>query len=146
MNPTLETVLWVAGAIITISTAIGIITKYLKSQISKIATEVSKEIDGKTLSEVQKDLKDITDKLRELANNTSNYHSNTDKMLTCIARDRINQAHTFYMAQGSIDNHSMFTLEDLYKSYTDLGGNGQVHTQIEALRDLYTECSKRCVK
>lgn len=145
MSTTLETILWIAGAIITITTAAGIITKYLRSQISKIATDVSKEIDGKTLEEVRKDLEQITNKLNSLGDNVAGYHIKTDEMLTSMARDRINQAHTFYIEQGSIDDHSMFTLEELYKSYTALGGNGQVHTQIESLRNLYSECCKRRV-
>ena len=143
MSHTLEIILYVAGAIITISSAAGIITKSLKGRISKIATEVSKEIDNKTLEEVKKDMKEISDQLNKLNQNTSQYHKNTDKMLASLARDRINQAHAFYIEHGSIDDHSMFTLEELFKSYTKMGGNGQVHTQMETLRDLYKESCKK---
>ena len=42
------------------------------------------------------------------------------------------QAHDYFRSKGSIGKYSLSTLEDLYKSYKELGGNGMAAKLVEA--------------
>lgn len=57
--------------------------------------------------------------------------------LMSIIRDRINQAHSYYMSIGRIERHALFILEDMFKVYeTKLGGNSFVKDLMADLRKL----------
>lgn len=136
-NETLNTILWICGGIATISTAIGIITRYFRKHVIVISKEVANEVGDTLVNKVTLTLDEIKEKLDNFEDNLNSYEKSTDEMLMGIARDRLNSAYDYYMQLGRIDDHSMFTLEELYKSYEIRGGNGQVQVQMENLRDLY---------
>lgn len=44
--------------------------------------------------------------------------------LIAILRDRISQMYYYYMEKGYISQHSLESLNSMYKAYKSLGGNG----------------------
>ena len=140
-NETLNIIIWVCGGIATVSAAIGIIARYFKKKVVVISKDVANEIGDTLVQQVRITLDEIKTKIDTLDANFEEFQSTTNEALLGTARDRINQAYDYYMQLGTIDDHSMFTLEELYKSYIKLGGNGQVQVQMENLRDLYKKSS-----
>jgi len=53
-----------------------------------------------------------------------------------LLKDRIIQAHGYYMERESWPLHAMESVLDLYKQYKALGGNGAIERVIEELRRL----------
>ena len=50
--------------------------------------------------------------------------------------DRITQAHGFFMERGNISKHSFASLEDMFRQYEKLGGNGFICHLMEEIREL----------
>lgn len=141
-NQVSEIILWIASAIVTISAAIGVLVSFFRKQVTRISMDVTKTVDTEIKNSINDELQYIKGGLKSLETSIMSNQKSTDSMLLSLARDRLNQAHKLYMEEGSIDDHTMFTLEELYKEYEKLGGNGQVKVQIEQLRELYRTCSK----
>lgn len=53
-----------------------------------------------------------------------------------LVKDRIVQAHDYFVGKGSIGKYSIATLEELFAEYEKLGGNGFVHGLMEEIREL----------
>ncbi len=53
-----------------------------------------------------------------------------------LVKDRIVQAHDYFVGKGSIGKYSLATLEELFGEYERLGGNGFVHGLMEEIREL----------
>ena len=51
-------------------------------------------------------------------------------------RDRIVQAHDYFSEKGCIGKYSLSSLEDMFRCYTELGGNEFVHSLMEEIRKL----------
>lgn len=141
-NQVSEIILWIASAIVTISAAIGVLVSFFKKQVTRISMDVTKTVDTEIKNNINQELQYIKDELQSLKTSIKSNQESTDSMLMSLARDRLNQAYKVYMEDGSIDDHTMFTLEELYKEYEKRGGNGQVRVQIDQLRELYRKCSK----
>lgn len=135
----LETVIYFAGIVITLTTALTIVVKYLKKQISGVAKEVTLETE-KTLL---KDIKMISDNLTEFKESYEKDKVDTEKILMTLAQDRVNQAHKHFMTINEIDPHSMFIIEQLYDTYKLRGGNGNMDRQMCDLRKLASETAAR---
>lgn len=136
MDISLDTILYICGAIVTISGAAVIINKLLKKTIENTTKD--------SISKAMKDNQKILNcQIKELKCSLDNHISSNDNdnkvvrsALLSITRDRINQAHDYYMRKGFIGAHSLFAVEELYTSYKQLGGNSFVDRQMEDIRDL----------
>ena len=132
----LNQLLYFAGAIATISAAIGIITKVTK----KIITNTVKDSFEKSLDKYSETfdskIKDLNDAIQEFITNQNLYNNQIRKALLNSTRDRINQAHDYYVRKKFIGAHSLYVVEELYSSYKELGGNTFIDRQMEDLRNL----------
>ncbi len=135
-NPTFNIILYIAGGVITLSSAIGIITKLFKKSVIGVSKNLIRETNDNYTQIVNLTTKDIKETLDTFIAASNEHDALIEAALMNLARDRINQAYSFYMNEGEIGEHSLFTLEELYKNYTQLGGNSHTHTQMEQLRKL----------
>ena len=55
-----------------------------------------------------------------------------------LLRDRLYQAHSKYTAEGEFPIHARENVEELYKCYTALGGNGTVKNLVHEMNVLPT--------
>lgn len=60
----------------------------------------------------------------------------TELGIQALLRDRIIQAYYHYADRGWITLHGLENVEELYKQYHALGGNGTVTKLVEDLREL----------
>lgn len=56
--------------------------------------------------------------------------------LKFLIQDRIVQAHDYFTKKGSIGKHSLSTIENLYKIYKLLKGNGFIEELMNDLHEL----------
>ena len=78
----------------------------------------------------------LTNQLQSLSESQSDTNAKLEASLLASTRDRINQAHDYYLKKGFIGTHSLFIVEELYSSYTALGGNSFITHQMEDIREL----------
>lgn len=126
----------IASAIATIAAAVGIISKYLKKTLNKQIKESMEESSGEYKKYFNEELLELKNTIQSYIENQHEQNEQVRKCLLSSTRDRINQAHDYYMRKGFIGAHSLFVVEELYTSYKQLGGNSFVDRQMEDIRDL----------
>lgn len=129
-------ILSIAGFIITMSATTVILVRIVKNTIVKYSKE---SIDSSIKIAVDKFDQEITKLRDELKLFIKDKNDLDNKLKIAMMRnikDRINQAHDYYMSKGYIGNHTMSILEELFSSYTDLSGNDFIHSEINDLREL----------
>jgi ElaB/YqjD/DUF883 family membrane-anchored ribosome-binding protein len=130
-------ILYVCGGIITISGALSIIiNKVVKKTIIKYSKETIDESFKTFTCSFDEDIKDLRDKLEEFIKQSNETDSKLRKATMRSVKDRLNQAHNYYMAKGYIGDHTMSILEELYSSYHELDGNDFIHNLMDDLRRL----------
>lgn len=136
MNINLDIILYIATAIITISSTVGILNKILTRTIENTTKEVISKEMKETNEKLDKQISEMRDYLNSYIESNNSENKLMRDTLLAMARDRINQAHIFYVQNGYIGAHSMAVLEDLYSSYHKLGGNGFVSKEMNDIREL----------
>ena len=132
----LEVLVSICASIVTVSGAVTVIWKILskniKQQFDELIETSVKELD----SRFSQDLDSIKEKLDIQSEENVSMVKQVSEALLNITRDRINSAYEHYIKKDYIDAHTMFTLEEVYKSYVALGGNSFVQEQMLELRKL----------
>ena len=132
----LEVLVSICASIVTVSGAVTVIWKILskniKQQFDELIETSVKELD----SRFSQDLDSIKEKLDTQSEENVSMVKQVSEALLNITRDRINSAYEHYIKKDYIDAHTMFTLEEVYKSYVALGGNSFVQEQMLELRKL----------
>lgn len=59
--------------------------------------------------------------------------------IQALLRDRIIQAHNYYLDKGHCPIYAKENVEEMYKRYHNLGGNGTMTTLYESLMEMPTE-------
>lgn len=142
-----ELLIQICSIIASVSAAVGIIWKIAKKAIvegakDSIESSVSKSAklqeDRLQALETKLDtqMQNLDEKLDAFISSQVTSNEVTKQALLSTTRDRINEAHTLYMSKGFIGSHSLFVIEELYKSYKILGGNTFVDRQMEDIRGL----------
>jgi len=132
--------------IITVSGAIAVLWKILSKNIKEQSTDLIDKSVKEMTKKFSKDLDEIKEKLDEQIKKNLEVSERVDNALLAVARDRINSAYEYYMRHGCIDRHTMFTLEEVYKSCIALDKNEVenqfVLSQMQELRELYNQGNK----
>lgn len=126
----------ICGAIGSIAAAVGIISKFLKKTLTKQIKESMEESHAQYVACTNKELTELKQSIENYINSQNEQNEQVRKCLLSSTRDRINQAHDYYMRKNFIGSHSLFVVEELYTSYKQLGGNSFVDRQMEDIRDL----------
>lgn len=158
MDEILKYIQLAASLICSVSAASAIIVKILKKTLTKVTKETIdvqmtsvKQEQKKNIHSLESTMHDtlnemklsmdtqiatLTTQLQALSDSQSDVNDKLKASLLASTRDRINQAHDYYMRKGFIGAHSLFIVEELYSSYTALGGNSFITHQMEDIRDL----------
>lgn len=116
----LKTIGGAAGALITLTTLWGLVSKKPKLWLKNTISEQNKE-DNLELKEL---MKSIDEKL----------HSNNATMV-CLLRHSITDIYQEYKEKKEIPAHVKQDLCSLYEDYHARGGNSYVHTIYEEMMD-----------
>lgn len=156
-------IMTIAGAATILNRLIkSTIQKYSKEAIEASIKTVLETTD-KSITDLCNNFNDSMKSLRESTNATmkdltNKFENNLDELKTKIdtyikdgrdndevfreslmslIRDRINQAHSYYMNVGKIDRHALYILEDMFNVYDKkLHGNSFVEDLMADLRKL----------
>lgn len=142
MQINLDIILYICGAIVSIATTAGIISKYFTKIIKKNIKESIDESMKTCQSETDKKIAELKDVLETHIENSDGSNDLIKDVLLSLTRDRINRAHSYYMSKEEIGTYTLSTLEDLYSSYLKLGGNSFIHKEMEDLRGLKVVCAE----
>lgn len=158
MDDLLKYIQLAASLICSVSAASAIIVKILKKSLIKVTKEAIdaqmttiKQTQQQSIKSLESKMQDklddmksssdaqmttLANQLQSLSDSQSDTNSKLKASLLASTRDRINQAHDYYMRKGFIGAHSLFIVEELYSSYTALGGNSFITHQMEDIREL----------
>jgi len=129
-------IVWICGAIVALSGAIVVVRKAIASKITAVTSDVIKESMTECSQKMQEKLTEMNDALQNFIKESRDSDELAKENMLANARYTINNAHALYCDRGNIDEHTLFTLEEVYKSYKKLGGNTFVDKQMDDLRDL----------
>lgn len=132
----LNTILYISGAIATISAAIVIITKLTRKLLLKSLKSSIDECLQSHNESFNNKIESLNQTMVNFIESQNSFNDQFKKSLLSSTRDRINQAHDYYMRKKFIGAHSLFVVEELYTSYKQLGGNSFVDKQMEDIRNL----------
>lgn len=136
MNINIGVILQIGTLIITVSSAVGIVIKVLKKFLKNITTEILRSELSTYQTSINEKLEDMNTKLCEFIDSQNSSNESMKSALLASTRDRINQAHDYYMRKKFIGAHSLYVIEELYTTYTKLGGNSFISRQMEDIREL----------
>lgn len=164
----LDIVIYICTLIASISGASIIIGKAIKKSVSSAAKEViderlkksdeehKKSIDemedrmNNTISSLQnsvdKQISEIREQLDQLSKSQNDVNKKMKSALLASTRDRINQAHDYYMRKNFIGAHSLYIIEQLYESYKELGGNSFISDQMNDIHSLEVRSAEMIIK
>ena len=143
----MDLVVQICSIIASVSAAVGVVWKLMKKAIVNGAKESIKDSVEASASQQSLQIQAIETALNQKMDNLdtkidafietqSTSNDTTKQALLASTRDRINEAHALYMQKNYIGAHSLFVIEELYKSYKILGGNSFVDRQMEDIRRL----------
>ena len=138
-DPLLQVILYIAGAIVTLSSALTVLYKVFKKSILNI----SEDLIVKQADEMQKKIQLSSEEMLELIKKYETFLEQQKDVIEdlkhtfmLLCRDRINQAFDYYTTKGFIGNHSLFILDELFDKYESYGGNGHTKEQMKILHSL----------
>lgn len=131
--------------IVSVTTIKSYITKVITKLVLDSVEEKIKEADKKSEERVINTTQSLQQSIDELSAQFKDYvtlATERDELqvagLQANARDRITEAHTFYMLQGWIDEHTLYSLEEIAQIYFKTNGNHFTLSHMEDLRNLPT--------
>lgn len=164
----LDIVIYVCTLIASISGAALIIGKVIKKSVSSAAKEIIDERLKKSDEEHKKSIDDMEDRMNkkisalqdsvdtqiseirkqldDLTRSQNDVNSKMKSALLASTRDRINQAHDYYMRKDFIGTHSLYIIEQLYESYKELGGNSFIKDQMKDIHSLEVRSAEMNIK
>lgn len=164
----LDIVIYICTLIASISGAALIIGKVIKKSVSSAAKEIiderlkkSDEKHKKSIDEmedrmntkisalqdsVDTQISEIRKQLDYLTRSQNDVNSKMKSALLASTRDRINQAHDYYMRKDFIGTHSLYIIEQLYESYKELGGNSFIKDQMKDIHSLEVRSAEMNIK
>ena len=164
----LDIVIYICTLIASISGAAIIIGKVIKKSVSSAAKEIIDERLKKSDEEHKKSIDDMEDRMNkkisalqdsvdtqiseirkqldDLTKSQNDVNSKMKSALLASTRDRINQAHDYYMRKDFIGTHSLYIIEQLYESYKELGGNSFIKDQMKDIHSLEVRSAEMNIK
>lgn len=164
----LDIVIYVCTLIASISGAALIIGKVIKKSVSSAAKEIIDERLKKSDEEHKKSIDEMEDRMNtkisalqdsvdtqiseirkqldDLTRSQNDVNSKMKSALLASTRDRINQAHDYYMRKDFIGTHSLYIIEQLYESYKELGGNSFIKDQMKDIHSLEVRSAEMNIK
>lgn len=164
----LDIVIYICTMTASISGAAIIIGKVIKKSVSSAAKEIiderlkksdeehKKSIDemedrmNKKISALQNSvdtkISEIRKQLDDLTRSQNDVNAKMKSALLASTRDRINQAHDYYMRKDFIGTHSLYIIEQLYESYKELGGNSFISDQMKDIHSLEVRSAEMNIK
>lgn len=160
MELTIDTsvIIAVAGGICSISAAYLVVKKSIKGVTDKVKDSIKKELKEEikkdvvepmykqALEQYMEDFKlithhidTLTDKLEELMDAQKELNDAAHEFRISTLKGLIVQSHSTFIQLGKIEPMVLATLEDIYKTYTDIGGNHFVENLMEEIRELSRE-------
>lgn len=164
----LDIVIYICTLIASISGAALIIGKVIKKSVSSAAKEIIDERLKKSDEEHKKSIDEMEDRMNtkisalqdsvytqiseirkqldDLTRSQNDVNSKMKSALLASTRDRINQAHDYYMRKDFIGTHSLYIIEQLYESYKELGGNSFIKDQMKDIHSLEVRSAEMNIK
>jgi len=126
----------IASAILVIGGAAIFIVNAVKKTMYKFSKETIDTAFVTFSEDFTKKIDILSQKIETNLQESSESNKKVEKYLLSSARERINQAHEYYMEKGKINTHTLYALEDMYCNYKGFNGNSFTDKQMDELRNL----------
>lgn len=141
-----DIILYICGAVATISATVAIVSKVVTKTIKKVSSIEIKKAMGECYESVAEDIAALSKRLDEYIENSNQNDEVLKEALMNITRDRINQAHISYMRKKTIGSYSLATLDKLYESYKKLGGNSFIEREMDDIHRLKVVSAEEVIR
>lgn len=141
-----DIILYICGAVATISATVAIVSKVVTKTIKKVSSIEIKKAMGECHESVAEDIAALSKRLDEYIENSNQNDEVLKEALMNITRDRINQAHISYMRKKTIGSYSLATLDKLYESYKKLGGNSFIEREMDDIHRLKVVSAEEVIR
>lgn len=129
----------ICGIITSVAAAATILYKVFKSLVNKAVENAIAENTKKVTKAIQDQTDEISNRLDQHIEESEKHIELISTTMMREARDRINQAYNYHMRKQTIDAHSLYILDELFESYSELGGNHFTEDQMKELHELYNK-------
>lgn len=147
---TMDIVVTIICSISSVLVALGTIHGYVKKALNKLIEDGVDEKISQATSDINNDLElsmvsletsieSLSDQLKEMHDEMRDIKRIQKDTTQSNARYVINEAHKAYIKQGWIDNFTLASLEDIFQTYSETGGNHFTADHMQDLRDLPNE-------
>lgn len=141
-----DIILYICGAVATISATVAIVSKVVTKTIKKVSSAEIKKAMGECHESVASKIADLNGVIEEYTKQSNRNDEMLKESLMNLIRARINQAHTSYMKRKTIGAYSLATLDKLYESYKKLGGNSFVEREMQDIHRLKVVSAEELMK
>lgn len=136
MSISLDTILYICGAIISIASTAAVISKIIHKSIVKTTESCIENALRPYTEHIDEQMIALLNQFKEYKIGQDKHNETVRKSLLASTRSQINDAHDKYMKLRFIGSHSLYIVEELYKSYSELGGNSFISSQMNEIRSL----------
>lgn len=132
----LDIILYIAGAIVSVSAAIGIVMRLINQKISTIMENLLTEEEKNIIDNFTVQLDDLDKNLRLMIENDRRRDEAVRILTLKNSAARIFEAHSHYSKRGNITTFALANLEEIFSIYIAQGGNSHARLCMEQLRNL----------
>ena len=136
MTIDLDIILYIAGAIVSVSAAIGIVVRLINQKISAITEDLLTKVERTLTDNFAEQLDDLDKSLRLMIENNHKRDEEVRILTLKNSAARIFEAHSCYLRRGSITTFALANLEEIFSVYIAQGGNSYARLCMEQLRNL----------
>lgn len=136
MTVDLDVIIYIAGAIVSVSAAVGIIVRLMNQKISAITENLLTKVEKTLTDSFAVQLDDLDKGLRLIIENDRKREEEIRILTLKNSAARIFEAHSCYSEKGSITTFALANLEEIFSIYIAQGGNSHARLCMEQLRKL----------
>lgn len=136
MTVDLDIILYIAGAIVSVSAAIGVVVRLINLKVSAITENLLTKVEKTLTDSFSVQLDDLDKSLRLMIENDRRREEEIRILTLKNSAARIFEAHSCYSKRGSITTFALANLEEIFSIYVAQGGNSYARLCMEQLRNL----------
>ena len=146
----IEIITTIVCSLASVLVALGTILGYVKKAVNNIVDDgvdakieaVKKDITNDfelSMVSLEQAIESLSKQIEEIHSEMIDIKRIQKDTTQSNARYIINEAHKLYIKQGWIDYYTLSALEDIFKTYSETGGNHFTADHMQDLRDLPNE-------
>lgn len=110
----------------------------VEDKLDQVKDDINSDLETSMLS-IESSIEQLSGQIKEIHDDMIDIKRIQKDTTQSNARYVINEAHKLYIKAGWIDSYTMASLEDIFQTYAETGGNHFTADHMENLRELPNE-------